>query len=120
MKADYLRYIFECLDGDDGLLKNDEMFTITQDGKVKVLSRQKERFDDDTEDRLKNEINRFEKQITCQVCNMSNEADVNGSDKKAAKQYFESERTLIEYFKHEVYHDYEKAKQEIFDKDFIS
>jgi hypothetical protein len=49
MKADYLRYIFECLNGDDGLLKNDDMF---RDESGKVLTREKEGFDDDTEARL--------------------------------------------------------------------
>jgi len=53
MKADYLRYISECLCGEDGLLTN-------------IVS--EEKFDDDMEDKLKNEI-RKEAQIDCWLCN---------------------------------------------------
>ena len=56
MKADYLRYIFECLNGDDGLLKNDEQFT--QDGIA--YNRIIEQFNDDTKEREKAEIRQEE------------------------------------------------------------
>lgn len=125
MKADYLRYIFECLNGDDGLLKNDQIFT---DDDGVVLTRQKERFDDDTEQRFKNEINRFEKQITCLFCNRLGEREevnldaegnqIVGYANKTVEEFFKQEKTLIDYFKHEVYHEYERAKLEIFDKEF--
>jgi hypothetical protein len=49
MKADYLRYIFECINGDDGLLKNRQQFL---DEENKVLTDIPESFDDDTADRL--------------------------------------------------------------------
>lgn len=125
MKGDYLRFIFECLNGDDGLLKNDQMFT-DEDGIV--LIRQKEPFDDDIEERFKTEINRFEKQITCHLCNKNGDReeinfDIDGNQimgfaNKAVEEFYKSEKTLMDYFKHEVYHEYEKAKLEIFDKEF--
>ena len=53
MKADYLRYISECLNGDDGLLTN-----IVEE----------ETFDDDMESKQKNEI-RKEGEVDCWLCN---------------------------------------------------
>ncbi len=53
MKADYLRYISECITGDDGLLTN-------------IV--ESESFDDDLLDKEKNEI-RKEAQIDCWLCN---------------------------------------------------
>ena len=56
MKADYLRYIFECLSGDDGLL-NSEVF------------QQEEMFLDDAQTRFDNEISSDDIVIDCEICN---------------------------------------------------
>lgn len=108
MKADYLRYIFECLNGDDGLLKNDEKFRHGD----KILTRTPERFDDDTEEREKREINKDEKSKHVNLVY----PPYKKGDKVIAND--KQEMTLIEYFRNEVYFEYERAKLEIFDKDY--
>jgi len=41
-----------------------------------------------------------------------------GTSNHAAAKFLSSEKTLIHYFRHEVFHEYERAKLEIFDRDF--
>lgn len=114
MKADYLRYIFECLDGDDGLLRNEIQFT--EGGKLLTL--EKEAFDDDIEERMAKEIG-DDKKISCLFCNPEEKDDTNMKP-HPVETFYREPRTLIDYFKHEVYHEYERAKLEIFDRDFNS
>jgi hypothetical protein len=102
MKADYLRFVFECLSGEDGLLNN-PAFQVP------------EAFGDDTEARLKNEISK-EKDIDCEICNPK-KADGSTFDPNA---FYNKKVTLLEYMKHEVFHEYEKAKRQIFEANMNS
>lgn len=106
MKADYLRNIFECLAGDAGLLqsKNCDAFNVP------------ENFNDDLNGVYNMEINRDEIEIDCIICNPNfNEAD---KEQRTEAAFFIEEHTLIDFMKHQVIHEYEKAKQQVFDKEF--
>ena len=52
-------FIWECIGGEAGLLNNS----------VFLGQLQQETFDDDAEKKDKNEINRYEVQIKCKLCN---------------------------------------------------
>mmetsp|Transcript_8941 Transcript_8941/g.15146 ORF Transcript_8941/g.15146 Transcript_8941/m.15146 type:complete len:252 (+) Transcript_8941:314-1069(+) len=107
IKADYMRYILECLTGDDGLLAQDkaESFNFIQMQKDKIMAKEMalmeiaRQGDKDTQLELSRED-----VLKCTFC----------SDEKSKNV------TLLEFFEHEVHHEYEKAKKHIFNDTFQS
>lgn len=69
MKADYLRYIYECLAGEDGLLVSS-----TNENNFKFFNTP-ENFNDDLETKQQREINIEEGDIDCIICNPNFLAD---------------------------------------------
>lgn len=98
MKADYLRYIFECISGDQGLL-------VTQTDPCFFAP---EAFDDDVESRVKHEIRR-EENIGCLICNPKDAPGEDSVDYMA--EFYKKKMTLMDYMKHEVFHEFERAKR---------
>lgn len=58
---------------------------------------------------MKNEIKQ-EKEFDCEICNPKKE----GSSFDPSS-FYNRKSTLLEYMKHEVFHEYEKAKRQIFE-----
>ena len=117
MKADYLRYIYECCHGDNGLFYQDPRPT-QSNGYKKYM-----------DDRYGEEITLFnitkdlkENQVKCELCYKDFYADQKGMKRRenAIEKDLEerTDITFMQFFEHEVFHEYEKVKQCFFDKNF--
>jgi len=77
-------------------------------------------FNDDIETKMLREISK-EVPIDCELCypplTAAEKLDPKNLKAFDPKTFYLKPMTLQEYFKHEVYHEYEKAKRCIFDKD---
>jgi hypothetical protein len=114
MKADYLRYIYECLSGDNGLLV----------GTDEILG-QRVSFTDELSERNKNEISEEEAgHVDCDICNPSYDSNCQNPNFKPSHVYISdieekfisrSQLSLLEFVQHECNHEYEKAKRCMFD-----
>jgi len=102
MKADYLRIIYECLGYDDGLLKYDKR--PTQSFLDIINERKHAEITIDDSDVIRCEL--------CDVTKKTSERDIipaNIEDR--------DDMSLLMFMGHEVFHEYEKAKLQIFDSD---
>lgn len=105
MKADNLRFVYECLDGDNGLFYDNEgegNHSLGQDRTVYDFSVFNERDDNKKcgwyNETLTKEVYEPE-DVQCDLC---------------ANFYEEQNMTLLEFFEHEVNHEYEKAMRCIY------
>ena len=98
MKADYLRYIYECLSGDNGVLYG---ITNTED------------FTDLLKSRAKKEISLDElhQKVKCEYCYIIERENQRLKDE--GKEDEGDQYTLLEFMEHEVFHQYELAMREI-------
>lgn len=109
MKADYLRTIYECISGDNGLL-----YGYTRE----------ESFAHAFEDRNEGDISeeQVDKTYHCEIYerifNKEGQSKVNSEEQKEInfKDFYSHERTLRAYLEHEVIFEYEKAKRCFFDE----
>ena len=83
MKADYLRYIYECLSGDNGLLSGDNEII---DFSKQIEEREKKEINKEEMSKEKNKLKRASGNVKC---------------------------TLLEFMENEVFYQYELAKLEI-------
>ena len=100
-----MRLIYECLSGENGLLYDDQ---------------NREIFAEFIKNKDSKEISVDDDLIDCELCNkdFDPEADYQQSWTKTDRDaFYKQPMTLLEFMEHEVYHEYEKAKRAIFDKD---
>lgn len=103
MKADQMRLIFECLSGENGLLYELE---------------EKKIYFEYIKNKDKREISVDDDIIDCELCNPNYDPDDSSPWTKDQRDLFYMQpMTLLEFMEHEVYHEYEKAKRAIFEKD---
>jgi hypothetical protein len=98
-----MRLIYECLSGENGLLyKTDE----------------KKVFFEHIKNKDQKEIALEDTLIDCEICNKDfNPDDTSQWTKEQRDLFYMKPMTLLEFMEHEVYHEYEKAKRAIFEKD---
>jgi len=103
MKADYLRFIYECLSGDNGLLYGQE---------------KKEIFLQYIKNKESMEISN-EEEVDCEICNDNyHPEEITGIIKDWDKlKFWRKEMTLLDFIEHDCFHEYEKVKRCFFDKD---
>ena len=107
MKADQMRLIYECLSGENGLLYGQEQ-------------QQREVFAEFIKNKDKKEIAVDDDFIDCELCNKNFDPEADFPQqwtREDRDNYYKQPMTLLEFMEHEVYHEYEKAKRAIFDKD---
>jgi hypothetical protein len=81
-----------------------------------------EEFNDDAEIRFNMEIT-MEEDIDCDICwknfeRSKHDKIIPVNQVFEQKLFYSHKMTLLEYFKHEVMHEFERAKRCIFDKEF--
>lgn len=96
MKADYMRYIYECLKGEDGILANNFK---TEDFSSYI--KQRESAEISTEDEC----------IDCELCNPEYHNPKAKWTHNDFMDFYSQEMTLFDFFEHEVCHEFEKAKR---------
>ena len=98
-----MRLIFECLSGENGLLYEQE---------------EKKIYFEYIKNKDKREISVDDDIIDCELCNPHYDPDDSSPWTKEQRDLFYMQpMTLLEFMEHEVYHEYEKAKRAIFEKD---
>ena len=104
MKADQMRLIYECLSGENGLLYNDT---------------ERKNFFEFIKNKDSKEIAIDEDIVDCELCNKNYdpELDFVKWTRQDRDNFYKQPMTLLEFMEHEVFHEYEKAKRAIFDKD---
>eukprot|EP00356_Strombidium_inclinatum_P015164 CAMPEP_0170482330 /NCGR_PEP_ID=MMETSP0208-20121228/2393_1 /TAXON_ID=197538 /ORGANISM="Strombidium inclinatum, Strain S3" /LENGTH=402 /DNA_ID=CAMNT_0010755157 /DNA_START=112 /DNA_END=1317 /DNA_ORIENTATION=- len=105
MKADYLRFIYECLSGDNGLLNGKE----EKESFLKYIKK-KDAMEITTDDG---------DEVDCEICNANYYPDhETGITMPWDKEVFwREEKTLLDFIEHDCFHEYEKAKRCFFEKD---
>ena len=103
MKADNLRIIYECLGNDDGLLRHDTR--PLQSFLDIIIEREMAEVTEDDSDVIKCEL--------CDVTKSTSARKIIPADIKDR-----NDLSLLLFMEHEVFHEYEKAKLQIFDFDF--
>lgn len=103
MKADYLRFIYECVTGDNGLFYGYD---------------KKEVFLQYIKDKEKMEITTEEgDDVDCEICNENYYPDEDGILKPWDKyKFWKKEMTIVDFIEHDCFHEYEKVKRCFFDK----
>lgn len=101
MKADYMRYIHECLTGESGILGSNF---------------KKEDFSSFVKQRESAEISTEDEVIDCEKCNPEYHNPKKNWTHSDFMAFYDQEMTLLEFFEHEVCHEYEKAKRQIYTK----
>lgn len=106
MKADYLRYVYECLSGDNGLLANNRKESDKVNLKKLINLRKKDEVRDDAQ----GSVDIVDSDI---YYKMYSSQDKNMIELKSAEQKMENFYTqplhLDEFLEHEVIFEYEKA-----------
>ena len=114
MKADYMRYIYECLSGDNGLLSSTDC-ALGQKSSFLLLLR--ERNDNEIEGSSDTNDENYAK-VDCDVCNPKFDQDQSKRSKhqkdSIENTFMNKELTLLEFMEHECNHEFEKAKRQIF------
>lgn len=105
MKADQMRFIYECLAGANGLLVDDY---------------EKKSFIDDIKKVESDEINVSEEILDNPICNPNYYNDEIKWDQNKRNAFYSQEMTLLDFMEHEVVHEYEKAKRALLEKDMVS
>lgn len=106
MKADQMRLMYEALSGENGLLYHDT---------------EKKVFLEYIKRRDMKEISEEDELIDNEIQNPNYNPDDNTPWTRADRDAFYSKpMTLLEFMEHEVFHEYEKAKRSIFEKDLTT
>ena len=110
MKADYLRYIHECLSGDNGLLANynDDRFKV--DLKTIVEERDKDGVRQGGDD-----VDIVESEIYYNIYSNATSKNQIKSAKTKMENFYKEPMLLSDFLEHEVVFEYEKAKDQLFD-----
>lgn len=104
MKADYMRFIYECLSGDNGLLAD----ATYEQSHLDFSHFIKKKEDADAVDTSKID------KVECEIYYIihSNNSDKNKQMKM--DDFYKQKRNLIDFLEHEIAFEYEKAKQQFF------
>ena len=117
MKADYLRYIYECCHGDNGLFFQDPRPTQPGGYQQYMANRYGE---ETTLYPIQKDLK--ENQVKCELCDKDFYADQKGMKKKenAIEEVLDqrTDITFMQFFEHEVFHEYEKEELYFFHKNF--
>ena len=106
MKADQMRLIYESLSGENGLLYHNS---------------ERKSFLDHIKRKDMKEIAEDNELIDCELCNANyNPDDSTPWTREDRDAFYSQPMTLLEFMEHEVYHEYEKAKRSIFEKDLTT
>jgi len=110
MKADYLRYIYECLSGDNGLLAkyNDPRFKVDLNWLVKER-------DDDAIRSGGDDVDIVDSEIFYSLYQNSATKNTVKSAKHKMENFYKNPMLLSDFLEHEVVFEYEKAKDQLFD-----
>jgi len=107
MKADYLRYIYECLSGDNGLLAARKM--------------EKSSFKDDIDTieafqiKKTDDVDVVDSEIYYSLYPIDGKKSSFKDPKQKLKNFYEKEMTLLDFLEHEIVFEYEKVKDQLFD-----
>ena len=107
MKADYLRYIYECLSGDNGLLQYNMNDKINVKADVDMRETHGVKNTDD--------VDVCYSEIYYSLYPTDGKKNTFKNAKEQLDNFYKKDMTLLEYLEHEVVFEYEKVKDQLFD-----
>ena len=98
MKADQLRFIYECLSGDNGLLGKDKetLIDVTEHTGQRYLDNQ-------------NQDTKLD-QVDCKIYDKIHKVDETLDLKTKLDEFYSKEMSLLTFLEHDVIFEYEKVK----------
>lgn len=107
MKADYLRYIYECLSGDNGLLGSKKNIKSIYKDDIDLIEMKQIK---DTES-----VDCVDSEIYYSLHPLDGKQASFKDPKEKLKRFYGMEKTLLEFLEHEIVFEYEKVKDQLFD-----
>ena len=107
MKADYLRYIYECISGDNGLLGSRKNTKSIYKDDIELINA---RAIKDTES-----VDVVDSEIYYSLHPLDGKQSSFKDPKQKLERFYAMEKTLLEFLEHEIVFEYEKVKDQLFD-----
>lgn len=112
MKADYMRFIYECISGDNGLLKSQKADKFVKSFQEDIVEREKNEIRDD---KPADEVDIVNSEIYYNIYPSEAEKIKVQSAKEKLDLFYREEMTLLKFLEHEIVFEYEKAMDQLFD-----